>query len=111
MDGECPLVIIRWQDSKQTCGKWRFLSALPEFKSVECATVGWLLKDSNDVKVISQSIGDITNEDNAQASGIMVIAASSVISIEKLVEEDKPTSSSLASPCRELESPQSPPSF
>ena len=71
--GDCPLVIIRWQDSRQPCGHWRFLSALPETTAVEVATVGWLLKDTADVMVVCQNVGDLTHPEKAQASGIMAI--------------------------------------
>jgi hypothetical protein len=47
----CPLVLIRWLDSRQPCAAWRYLADVGEPKAVECATVGWLLKDNTDVKV------------------------------------------------------------
>lgn len=84
--GQCPLVIIRWLDSRQPCGQWRYLSALPESKPVEVATVGWLVKDTDDVKVVCQNIGDLGAPEKAQASGIMTIPARCVLSIEKLTE-------------------------
>jgi hypothetical protein len=93
MRNDCPLVIIRWQDSAQPLPSWQYLSALPTTRAVECATVGWLLKDDDDVKVICQSIGNLDNPNNAQASGIMTIPARCVISIEKLTEEELLTSS------------------
>lgn len=94
--GTCPLVIIRWQDSRQPCGHWRFLSALPETSPVEVATVGWLLKDNDDIKVVCQNIGDLAHPEKAQASGIMTIPTRCVLSIERLTEEEPPTSAVLA---------------
>jgi hypothetical protein len=90
MVGHCRLVIIRWQDSRQPCGQWRYLATLPESKPVEVASVGWLVKDTADVKVIAQNIGDLAFPENAQASGIMTIPTRCVISIESL-SEDGPT--------------------
>ena len=87
MRKNCPLVIIRWQDSAQPLSSWQYLSALPRTRPIECATVGWLLKDDDDIKVICQSVGDLDNPKNAQASGIMTIPARCVISIEILTEE------------------------
>lgn len=98
MQNECPLVLIRWQDSRQPCGQWRFLSSLPEAKVVEVATVGWLLKDTDDLKVICQNIGDLGNPDKAQASGIMTIPARCVLSIERLIEVDWPIFSGKTDP-------------
>jgi hypothetical protein len=93
MQRDCPLVIVRWQDSAQPIPAWRHLSQLPRTRAIECATVGWLLKDNDDVKVLCQSVGDLDDPLNAQASGIMTIPARCVISIERLIEEDGPTSS------------------
>lgn len=87
----CRLVIIRWQDSRQPCGQWRYLRALPDQRPVEVASVGWLLKDTEEVKVLAQNIGDLTHPENAQASGIMTIPTRCVLSIETLTEEGAPT--------------------
>ena len=92
MRNDCPLVIIRWHDSAQPLPSWQYLSALALARPIECATVGWLLKDDDDVKVICQSVGDFENPKNAQASGIMTIPARCVLSIEKLTEEELFTS-------------------
>jgi hypothetical protein len=91
MSGDCRLVIIRWQDSRQPCGQWRYLSALPEQRAVEVASVGWLVKDTSDVKVLAQNIGDFGSPEHAQASGIMTIPTRCVLSIETLTEVDGPT--------------------
>ena len=93
MHKDCPLVIIRWQDSAQPQPSWQYLSALAPTRPIECATVGWLLKDDDDIKVICQSVGDLENPKNAQASGIMTIPARCILSIEKLTEEEVLTSS------------------
>jgi hypothetical protein len=93
MRHDCPLVIIRWQDSAQPISAWRHLSQLPVTRAIECASVGWLLKDNDDVKVLCQSVGDLDSPQNAQASGIMTIPTRCVISIERLAEEEEATSS------------------
>jgi hypothetical protein len=94
--GDCPLVIIRWQDSRQPCGHWRFLSALPETSAVEVATVGWLVKNTADVMVVCQNVGDLAHPEKAQASGIMTIPTRCVLSVEKLTEADGTISSEIA---------------
>ena len=94
--GNCPLVIIRWLDSRQPCGQWRYLSALPDAKPVEVATVGWLVKDTPDVKVVCQNIGDLGHPEKAQASGIMTIPTRCVLSVERLTEDVTISSADLA---------------
>jgi hypothetical protein len=86
MQGDCPLVIIRWEDSAQPIPCWQHLSDLSPPDIVECATVGWLLRDDDAVKVVAQSIGGINADDNIQASGVMAIPTRCVISIEHLEE-------------------------
>ena len=87
--GDCPLVIIRWLDSRQPCGQWRYLSALPDARPVEVVSVGWLVKDTEDMKVICQNIGDLGTSEKAQASGIMTIPTRCVLSVERLTEEGR----------------------
>jgi hypothetical protein len=88
---DCRLVIIRWQDSRQPCGQWRYLSALPDATPVEVASVGWLVKDTSEVKVLCQNIGDLSHPEKAQASGIMTIPTRCVLSIEDLTEVEGTT--------------------
>ena len=64
-----------------------------ELNPVEVATVGWLLKDTPDVKVVCQNIGDLGDPEKAQASGIMAIPTRCVLSVERLTEEEGLTSS------------------
>jgi hypothetical protein len=89
---DCPLVIVRWEDSAQPIPGWQHLSDMVPPGIVECATVGWLIRDDDKVKVVAQNIGGINTDDNMQASGVMAIPARCVISIERL-EEAEPTSS------------------
>jgi hypothetical protein len=88
---DCRLVIIRWQDSRQPCGQWRYLSALPDATPVEVASVGWLVRDTAEVKVLCQNIGDLAHPEKAQASGIMTIPTRCVLSIEALTEVEVTT--------------------
>ena len=73
----CPLVLIRWLDSRRPCSTWRFLVDVGEPKAVECASVGWLLRDN--VKVVCQSVGDLGDPEHTQASGVMTIPARCVL--------------------------------
>ncbi|MET0406801.1 MAG: hypothetical protein ABW006_00385 [Hyphomicrobium sp.] len=89
---DCPLVLIRWLDSRQPSGQWRYLSALPDTRPVEVATVGWLVRDTIEAKVVCQNVGDLDHPEKAQASGIMTIPTRCVLSIERLTEVERDTS-------------------
>ncbi|MBS0251199.1 MAG: hypothetical protein JSR78_09055 [Proteobacteria bacterium] len=88
---DCPLVIIRWLDSRQPSGQWRYLSDLPEVRPVEVASVGWLLRDTAEAMVICQNVGDLEAPNKAQASGIMTIPTRCVLSVERLTEVERGT--------------------
>ncbi|MEQ1648433.1 MAG: hypothetical protein ABL898_07600 [Hyphomicrobiaceae bacterium] len=94
----CRLVMVTWEDSRQPTSKWTFLSDLPDHTAVKCTTVGWLLKDNDDVKVLAQSMGDI-DADEMQTSGVMTIPARCVIAIKNLEEEATSASSAY---CRDV---------
>jgi hypothetical protein len=86
MATDCRLVFVRWEDSRQPLAEWRHLAGLDVPEVSSCATVGWLLKDDKDRKVIAQTIGGLGPGDHPQATGIMVIPARCIISIEDVAE-------------------------
>lgn len=96
---ECPLVLITWQDSHQAAPGWRYLSDLGPSHPVKCYSVGWLLDDGNDAKRLCQSMGDPTDNDDVQTSGIIVIPARCIVSVERLVEKEASTTSSVMASC------------
>jgi hypothetical protein len=100
MNDACPLVLIRWVDSRQPTSAWCFLAEMPAARPVECASVGWLLRDGEDAKVICQSVGDLESQDDAQASGVMTIPARCIVAIDRLEEVDpiNPASSLASDP-------------
>ncbi len=98
MESDCPLVLIKWEDSRQPSCGWQFLSDLSNPDTLQCATVGWLLEDGPEKKVIAQTIGG--GEDDVQATGVMVIPARSVILIERLEEASSASSQDETSSCR-----------
>lgn len=98
---DCPLVIVRWEDSAQPVPRWQHLADLEMPQIVECATVGWLIRDDDKVKVVAQSMGGINTDDNIQTSGVMAIPARCVISIERLEEATEAVTSSCSAAASE----------
>ena len=78
-----PLVKIDWKDSRQPSSEWKWLEDFEPTGAVTCTSVGWLIHDDKDVKVLAQNLGD-TSEENKQASGIIQIPACSVFKITPL---------------------------
>lgn len=81
----CPLVMIQWLDSRQPDPTWQHLHNLEIPKPVECATVGWLVHDGSDCKILCQNVGDF--EGNAQVGGVMTIPSRAVLRIDVLTSE------------------------
>lgn len=82
----CDLVMIEWLDSSQPLPGWRYLSDMPPAEVVSCVSVGWLLGDGDEVKVLAPNMGNLDDEDAMQASGIIRIPACCVKRVAKLVE-------------------------
>ena len=51
-----PLVMITWLDSRQTDGAWQWLSQFKKLTPMEVVSVGWLIQDDAQVKVLAQSM-------------------------------------------------------
>ena len=80
------LVLIRWLDSRQSDGSWRYLADLEKQAPVTCATVGWLVQDDAGTKVVCQTVGDLDDPGKSQACGVKIIPTRCIVSIESLIE-------------------------
>jgi len=85
---ECPLVIIHWLDSRQPAPSWKRLADIEEPDPVRCVSVGWLLYDEDDSKMLCPNMGDI-GDDAMQGSGMIEIPAACITRIDPLIETDK----------------------
>lgn len=84
---EHQLVKIEWKDSSQPIAAWQHLSDLAENKPIHCFSVGFLLQNDVEMKVLAPNMADIHCDLNIQASGIITIPSSCVVKISKLIEE------------------------
>lgn len=80
------LVIIEWEDSRRPDGAWKHLAGEHDWDSVKCASVGWLVVDDKDKKVLAPNMGDIDDASNMQMSGEIVIPTSCVLRVSRLNE-------------------------
>ncbi len=87
-DQSTPLVLVEWEDSAQPVPGWAYLSDHTFTTIVKCASVGWLIHDGKDVKALAPNIGDMDDEDSAQASGVIRIPTRSIIRIARLAEKN-----------------------
>lgn len=86
--------MIEWEDSAQPIPSWVYLSDIDEMSAVLCASVGWLIHDGNEVKVLAPNMGNLKSKDTVQVSGVIRIPARCIVNVEELSEPNI-TSSSL----------------
>lgn len=80
------LVLIEWEDSRRPDGAWKHLGDSHAWEPVKCASVGWLVADDDQKKVLAPNMGDIDDAGGMQISGEIVIPASCVLLITRLIE-------------------------
>lgn len=94
------LVLIEWEDSRQPSSAWKHLAEHPVWYAVKCASVGWLVHDDDQKKVLAPNMGDIDDASNMQLSGEIVIPTSCVLRISRLNETSSRQSARRSAPAR-----------
>jgi hypothetical protein len=74
-----PLVLIEWLDSGQPVPGWQWLEAIEPRCPHLCCSVGFLMQDDANAKVLAPNLGASDGSgDWDQASGVITIPASAV---------------------------------
>jgi hypothetical protein len=82
----CELVIIEWVDSRRPDAAWRHLSGDQEWEVCKCVSVGFMVADDQEKKVLAPNMADIDSASNMQFAGEIVIPTACVVSITRLIE-------------------------
>ena len=77
-----PLVLVRWLDSVSDDG-WTKINA-DQLELAECASVGFLIRETAPAKVIAPHVAYPDEEDNARSTGAMTIPVGAIVEIEVL---------------------------
>ena len=85
MGDDCPLVKIEWEDSRRPESHWSFLSDFTVVEAVKCVSVGWMIHDGKNIKVLAPNMGDVDDEE-AQVSGVIHIPSRCILKITSLNE-------------------------
>lgn len=83
---DCPLVMIEWEDSAQPIPAWSFLASFEAPGIILCASVGWMIRDDDDIKALAPNMGAINDENSVQVSGVIQIPTRCVRQITRLRE-------------------------
>ncbi len=79
------LVLIEWVDSGQPVPGWQWLSEIDPRRAHKCVSVGFLVQDDEQTKVLAPNLGASSGgEDWDQASGLFTIPTVSITKIERL---------------------------
>ena len=82
----CPLVMIEWEDSAQPIPAWSYLASFEAPGIILCASVGWLIRDDDEMKVLAPNMGAINDENSVQVSGVIQIPTRCVLSVTRVQE-------------------------
>ncbi len=79
------LVLINWLDSHGTLEGWQIIEDENKPEPLQCQSVGWLLHNNKDCKVIIPHIGGGNDTQFPfQGRGELIIPTKSIVSIKEL---------------------------
>jgi hypothetical protein len=79
-----PLMLVEWVDASRLSDSWVDLSAVPAAYLHRCLTVGFLISDTKDGKILVPTIGDVEHPSNSHTYGGMLIPRGAIISERRL---------------------------
>ena len=82
----CPLVMIEWEDSAQPIPAWSYLASFEAPGTIRCVSVGWLIRDDDQMKALAPNMGAIDDENSVQISGVIQIPTRCVLKTTRLSE-------------------------
>lgn len=83
MKAKYKLVLIEWADSGHGYQGWKDLKSLSATSS-KCTSVGFLVKESKECKILVPHLDGKPNENNLHGAGDMTIPCSAILKITEL---------------------------
>lgn len=84
--------LIEWLDSAQPISSWKHLDDLPDLEVIECVSVGWVVKESDQIVMLAPNLGDYKSGGGAQGSGFIRIPKAAITRRVLLEEVTCPSS-------------------
>ncbi len=89
MPNRPPLVSIEWLDSGQPIPGWQWLEGMERRRPHKCVSVGFLVQDDEETKVLAPNLGSSCGGDEwDQASGLITIPTTAVTRIAQLTSSE-----------------------
>ena len=82
----CPIVLVEWEDSAQPIPSWSYLASFDPPGTVRCASVGWLIRDDDQMKALAPNMGALDSECSVQVSGVIQIPTRCILRVTELPE-------------------------
>jgi hypothetical protein len=80
------LFMVEWEDSAQPIPAWSYLASFEAPGTIRCASVGWLIRDDDQMKALAPNMGGLDNENSVQVSGVIQIPTRCVLTMTRLKE-------------------------
>jgi hypothetical protein len=81
---EYPLVLIEWLDASRLSHSWIDMIEIPDAYPHKCVSVGFIVSENKNGKILVPTIADIEHPDNRHTYGGMLIPRSAIISERRL---------------------------
>jgi hypothetical protein len=75
-----PLLVIQWVDACRLNSGWMDFTDIPDPYAHMCVSVGFLVSENENAKILVPTIGDTQHPANSHTYGGMMIPKSSIIS-------------------------------
>lgn len=76
-------ILVEWADSRQPTHEWGILDAADRREFCRCYSVGFVVQEDKDVIALAANVADV--DDEAQATGVIVIPRVAVLKRTRLV--------------------------
>jgi len=77
-------VLVEWLDSRQPTNAWARVGGLQR-ECCRCYSVGFVVQDKDGVIVLAPNVADVDKDEEAQATGVLVIPRAAVLKVTTLV--------------------------
>jgi hypothetical protein len=82
---EYPLIVVEWIDASRISDGWIDIYDLPDPVPHRCVSVGFLVAENENGKILISTIADLQHPENHHAYGGMLIPGAAIISARRLL--------------------------
>jgi len=80
---EYPLVLIEWIDASRIFDGWLDLKEIPTPEPHKCVSVGFLISENKEGKILIPTLADIEHPENRHTYGGMLIPSAAIVSVRR----------------------------